>query len=59
MDQVPGVLSRESMVDTRDSQTGSWIIVEGLSSPSLRPSLGDGNVQTVLDPGDDRLGRLI
>lgn len=58
-DRAGADLPRESMKDARDLQATGWSAVESLSSPVLRQSLGDGNVWTVLDPGDDRLRRLI
>ncbi len=47
------------MKDVGDLEATGWSAVKSLGSPVLCQSLGDGNVWTVLDPGDDRLRRLI
>ena len=47
------------MKDAGDLQARGWSALENLGSPVLRPSLGDGNVRTVLDSSDDRPRRLI
>ena len=55
----PGAgVPNESMEDAGDLQARGWSTVESLGSPVLRQSLRDGNVWTVLDPGDDRLRGL-